>query len=136
MLINGGLSVDDRGTVSFVNDFDFKDVKRFYVVENHEKGFIRAWHGHKKEAKYVYVTKGVIIINIVHMYKEKPNERYILSVVKPQILYIPPGNYNGFKTLTDDTQVMFFSTVSMEETKGDDYRLPAHTWDLFKAEER
>ena len=52
-LINGGIAVDDRGQLSFVNDFDFKDVKRFYMVENHEKGFIRAWHGHKKDVKYV-----------------------------------------------------------------------------------
>ena len=41
-LFIGGQAVDDRGTVSFVNDFDFNNVKRFYQVENHRRGFIRA----------------------------------------------------------------------------------------------
>ena len=41
-IIKGGVAVDDRGCVRFVNDFDFKDVKRFYQISNHEKGFIRA----------------------------------------------------------------------------------------------
>ena len=48
ILIKGGLSVDDRGSVSFVNDFNFSDVKRFYMIQNHVQGFVRAWHGHKK----------------------------------------------------------------------------------------
>ena len=30
VLMKGGLAVDDRGEVGFVNDFDFKEVKRFY----------------------------------------------------------------------------------------------------------
>jgi dTDP-4-dehydrorhamnose 3,5-epimerase len=43
-IINGGIAPDDRGSVRFVNDFDFAKVKRFYQVENHRAGFIRAWH--------------------------------------------------------------------------------------------
>lgn len=121
-LINGGLAVDDRGTVSFVNDFNFEGVKRFYVVENHERGFIRAWHGHKQEGKYVYVSKGAAIIGVFSMDTEERPERYVLSASKPQVLYIPRGNYNGFKTLTDDTQVIFFSTSTTEDSKDDDYR--------------
>ena len=45
----GGIAVDDRGQLRFVNDFNFANVKRFYQVENHRQGFIRAWHGHKKK---------------------------------------------------------------------------------------
>ena len=52
----GGLFSDDRGHLRFVNDFNFEGVKRFYQVENHSKNFIRAWHGHEKEGKYVYVS--------------------------------------------------------------------------------
>ena len=29
-LIPGGVAVDDRGSVRFVNEFNFKDVKRFF----------------------------------------------------------------------------------------------------------
>lgn len=128
MLIDGGLAVDDRGKLSFVNDFDFKDVKRFYVVENHEKGFVRAWHGHKKEGKYVYVSKGSAIVAYVSLEGEWELNRFVLSADKPQILFIPPGNYNGFKTLTDDAQLFFFSTSTLEESKDDDIRQPANKW--------
>lgn len=136
-VIDGGLAVDDRGKVTFCNDFDFKGVKRFYLVENHQKGFVRAWHGHKKESKYVLVTKGAAIVATVEMGKNQVCNRVVLSADKPQVFYIPAGYYNGFKTLTDDTQVMFFSTVTMEEAKDDDYRQPVSYWsDVFNVEER
>lgn len=133
-VINGDLAVDDRGTVSFVNDFEFAGVKRFYLVENHRKGFIRAWHGHKNEGKYVLVTKGTALVGVVPFDTQKP-KTYILSSKKPQVLYIPPEHYNGFKTLTNDTQVMFFSTSTLEESLGDDIRLPARTWDFVWKED-
>lgn len=43
-IIPGDLAVDDRGKLIFVNDFDFNNIKRFYIVENHKQNFIRAWH--------------------------------------------------------------------------------------------
>jgi dTDP-4-dehydrorhamnose 3,5-epimerase len=134
-IIEGGIFIDDRGPLRFVNEFNFKDVKRFYQVENHERGFIRAWHGHKKEGKYVYVARGSAWIGLVDM-DEVHNDRYILSDKKPQILYIPPGNYNGFQTLEDDTIIMFFSTTTTEESKGDDYRVPYNTFPIFNKEYR
>ena len=112
-VMNGGVAVDDRGQLSFVNDFDFKDVKRFYMVENHEKGFIRAWHGHKKECKYVYVPSGAILIGTVNLETEEV-ERFVLSSSKPQVLYIPPGYANGFMNLQNDTKVIFFSTSTLK----------------------
>lgn len=124
-IYHGDIAVDDRGKVTFCNDFDFKDVKRFYMVENHEKGFVRAWHGHKKEGKYVFVPRGWIILATVSM-EDEELERYVLSADKPRVLYIPPGFYNGFKTMTEDTQVIFFSTSTLEDSKGDDVRKPAH----------
>lgn len=134
-LINGGLAVDDRGIVSFVNDFDFKGVKRYYMVQNHAKGFVRAWHGHRNEGKYVLVVRGSIIIGSVNMETDEVDS-FVLSAAKPQVLFIPPGYANGFKTLTDDAQVMFFSTSTLEESKGDDIRFPANKWDIWKVEER
>lgn len=140
-IIDGGLSVDDRGTVSYVNDFDFKDVKRFYMVQNHEKGFVRAWHGHKNEAKYVFVTKGAILFGtfkvddwddpLIH-----DLHRFVISANRPQIVYIPKGYVNGFKSLTEDTQVIFFSTATTEESESDDFRYPAKRWDIWEVEQR
>lgn len=134
-LIDGGIAVDDRGQLSFVNDFDFKNVKRFYMVENHKKGFIRAWHGHKKEGKYVFVSNGAILIGAVNLETNEIN-RFVLSSSKPQVLYIPAGYANGFMNLQDDTKVMFFSTSTLEESMGDDIRFEYDKWDIWNIESR
>lgn len=134
--IEGNLFADDRGYLSFVNNFNFENVKRFYMVENHEKGFIRAWHGHKIEAKYVYVVEGSILLGLVNLETEKVDKKIVLSAKKPTILYIPPNYANGFKTLEDNTKVMFFSTVDMEIAKNDDYRFEYNKWDIWSIEYR
>ena len=141
-LIDGGLAVDDRGQVSFVNGFDFSDVKRFYMVSNHKAGFVRAWHAHKKEAKYVLVVKGAAIIGAVAVddwdnpSKDAKVNRYVLSEKKPTVLYIPAGYANGFMSLTKDAQLVFFSTSTLDESLGDDIRYDARYWDIWSAEER
>lgn len=121
MLINGDQSIDKRGKVTFINDFDFKDVKRFYMVENRWIESPRAWHGHKVEAKYVYVPVGTAKIMIKDM-ETGEREDYFLSAEKPQVLYIPPGKYNGSESLVEGTKIIYFSTATLEESKNDDYR--------------
>ena len=127
-VIKGGLAVDDRGELAFINDFDFKGVKRFYMVKNFSTGNIRAFHGHMKEAKYAYVPKGAALIVIAKMKSEteldksEEPKRFVISENSPSVLYIPPGHANGFRSLTDDTKIIFYSTTTLDESKGDDYR--------------
>ena len=134
-IINGGIAVDDRGDVRFVNDFDFKNVKRFYHVSNHRQGFIRAWHVHKKEGKYVYVSSGSALIGVVNM---ESNEilKFVLSSKSPKILWIPPGNYNGFKSLEENTSILFFSTTTLDESLGDDIRKDFDEWNIWDEDYR
>ena len=142
LLIKGGLSVDDRGTVSYVNDFNFADVKRFYVVENHRHGFIRAWHGHKNESKYVFVAKGSAVVAAVKVDNwENPSKnlqvnRFVLSEKSPSILFIPAGYANGFMSLSGDAKLIFYSTSELKDSLTDDIRFDAHYWDVWKVEER
>ena len=141
-LMRGAVAVDDRGEVGFVNDFDFAGVKRFYLVANHAAGFVRAWHGHKREAKYVTVVQGAMLIACVLIDNwEKPSpelpvQRFVLSAKTPAVLFIPAGYANGNMSLTDDARAMFFSTSSLEESKGDDIRFDARLWDAWQVEER
>lgn len=140
-IIEGGIAVDDRGSVVFANDFDFKDVKRFFMVQNHTPGLVRAWHAHKKSAQYVLVTKGAIILGAVEITDwDNPGsavaQRCVLSSSRPQIAYIPAGFASGFKMLTSDAQVMFFSTATMEESKHDDIRFPVDMWNVWNVESR
>ncbi|MEI6899876.1 MAG: dTDP-4-dehydrorhamnose 3,5-epimerase family protein [Bacteroidota bacterium] len=144
-IIKGDLAIDDRGSVRFVNEFNFEGVKRFYQVANHERGFIRAWHGHQKEGKFAYVVKGSALIGVIDLDAEPmpdkfiPSEsafKFVLSDKKTSILWIPAGYYNGFMSLEEDTILMFFSTSSLEESLGDDIRQPFNRFNLWDIEYR
>ena len=142
VLLQGGVAVDDRGEVGFVNGFEFDDVKRFYTVKNHRQGFVRAWHAHRKEAKYVTVVEGAALIGAVAIDNwEKPSQeteifRFVLSATKPSVVFIPSGYANGFMSLTEGVRLMFFSTSTLEESQGDDIRYDARYWDIWQIEER
>jgi dTDP-4-dehydrorhamnose 3,5-epimerase len=141
-LLRGGLAVDDRGEVGFVNDFDFSDVRRFYTVSNHEQGFVRAWHGHRNEAKYVRAVSGAARVCCVwggDSYEPslgRLGRRCVPSERTPAVLRVPAGFVNGFMTLTPGAKLMFFSTSTLEESLGDDIRFPARYWDPWQVEER
>lgn len=141
-LIEGGLAVDDRGSLSFVNAFAFEGVRRFYMVANHRPGFVRAWHGHKREGKWVMAVDGAAIVCAVKIddwnspSKDVPVHRFVLSATKPAILQIPPGYANGFMTLTGAAKLLFLSSATLEESKHDDIRFDAHYWDPWQVVER
>lgn len=140
--MEGGLIVDDRGSVSFVNEFRFEGINRFYIIANHTVGFVRAWHAHRRESKYVMALAGAAIVAAVGIdnwespSKDLPIHRYVLSAQTPAILYIPAGFANGCMTLTDGARLLFFSTSSLEESMEDDIRYDAYYWDAWKIVER
>lgn len=141
-LIPGGGAVDERGRVIFCNGFDLAQagIKRLYLLSNHQAGYVRAWHGHKTEAKYVLVTRGAALVcctplesfgTLAGSYSTAtspppPNVyRFVLSDRQPAVLYIPPGYANGHMALVTPCDVMHFSMFTIEEAKGDDLRFPA-----------
>lgn len=141
-LIEGDLSVDDRGEVAFVNGFNFEGIQRFYAVSNYAPGFVRAWHGHRHESKFVTVIHGTAVVGAVLIDDwEKPSRdakvhRYVLSSAKPAVLHIPPGHANGFMSLTADTKLVFFSTSTVAESREDDVRFDARYWNPWEVTER
>ena len=141
-IIIGDLAVDDRGELMFTNQFDMKSVKRFYVVSNHKQGFIRAWHAHKLESKYVFIVNGTALISTVQIddwnnpSSDLAIDKFVLTAKKPSILYIPNGYANGFKTLSSDTKIIFFSTSTLGDSIDDDYRFDAYKWNPWEIVER
>jgi dTDP-4-dehydrorhamnose 3,5-epimerase-like enzyme len=142
MLIEGDLAVDDRGSVSFVNAFDLGPARRFYVVRNHHRGFVRAWHAHREERKFITVVEGSVLLCCVRVDDwEAPSsdlaiQRYVLSSHKPRVLVIPGGFAHGFMTLSEGAAVMVFSSATLDESLQDDVRFPARQWDPWHVEER
>lgn len=137
-VLEGGLFVDDRGSLLYTTDVNFPAIRRFYVICNHEVGFVRAWHAHKEEAKYVWVLHGAAFFGCKPIEdwehpKKNIDDIFTITLVdfQPRGLYVPPGYAHGFKTLKPDTKVLFFSTATLESSKQDDYRWPAQYWNLW-----
>ena len=141
-LIDADIATDDRGELMFSNNFDMSKIKRFYQITNFKTPFVRAWHGHKYENKYIVVLKGVAMLAIVKINNwKKPNkdlkiEKFILNDKKPKLLFIPGGHAHGFKTLKSDTRLMVFSTSSVKQSKKDDYRFQSNYWNPWQIKER
>jgi dTDP-4-dehydrorhamnose 3,5-epimerase len=139
-LISGGVAVDDRGQLTFANEFTFDKIRRFYMVENFSTEVVRAFHGHLKEGKCVFVVAGSALVAAValddplHPSKEVKVHRFVLSERQPRILSIPPGYANGFRSLEPQTRLIFFSTATTDDAKQDDYRFPFDYWgeDVWK----
>ena len=142
IIIAGNTSLDDRGVVKFINDFKFDNIKRFYIVKNHQQNFIRAWHGHKNESKYILCIKGSAFISTVKIDNfDKPSkklkyEKWYISENKSELLYIPKGYANGFLSLTADMTLMIFSTSSLNDSLNDDYRYAFDYWNPWELKQR
>lgn len=135
-LIQGGLHVDTRGTLSFVNDFDFKGVDRFYMIRCHRPGEPRGWTGHRRDAKWFSCVQGTFLVAVVAPDDWKaparnlPVERFVLSAQKPAVLHVPPGYATGQVALSDDAILMVFSSGAIQQAKEDDYRFSLDTWSV------
>lgn len=125
---------DTRGDVKYLNEFDFHDVKRFYHIKLPKKGIIRAFHGHMIEKKYAYIIKGTILVILAPLTKaQNPSKKvelkkYVLSADNPSILAIPAGYANGIMSLENNSEIIFYSSLSLEESQKDDYRYPENYW--------
>lgn len=137
-LLQGGCSVDDRGSLQFLNDFPLGNFKRFYTVSNHSRGFIRAWHGHLFESKTFFIIKGAAIVCAVKLTDEHAPDRnqevkrVVLNAGMPSGFYIPAGYANGFMSLTNDAILIVFSDKSLSESLDDDYRFPFDYWNPWE----
>tara|TARA_B100002052_G_scaffold288343_1_gene304406 strand:- start:351 stop:773 length:423 start_codon:yes stop_codon:yes gene_type:complete len=136
IIFEGGISFDKRGSVSYNNSLILGKVKRFYIVQNKKNHFVRAWHGHKVEAKYILCIKGkvkVSAVRIKNFKKPKKNSKvysWIIDEKKPSVIYIPPGFANGTKSLLRGTKIFVLSTSSLKDSLEDDYRFEENFWKI------
>ena len=137
-IIQGGTHIDVRGRLTFFNDFNLKDVKRFYVIEHPDTEIVRAWQGHKIEQKWFYVLAGSFKVMLVtpdnwdHPSKPVSQNNFILKAADNQILHIPGGFVNGFKALEAHSKLMVFSDFAIDDAGSDDWRFEKELWNLWK----
>lgn len=137
-LINGSRVYDNRGSLRFSNELQFKGIKRFYIVHNYNKNFIRAWHGHLKEEKFIGCIKGTFQISAVKINNVKrPNKKnkifnFFLNQSNNNFVHIPNGYANGSMSLEENSELLIFSTSSLKDSLKDDFRYKADYWNPWK----
>ena len=133
-IIQGGNSSDHRGTISYVNEFSFKDIERFYIISNSEENPVRAWQGHKIDAKNFYCLTGAFKIHFVKVDNwENPSkdlsvETIIVSALESKIVHIPAGYANAIQSLEKDSKLISFSTLPLANVNDDDVRYDSDYW--------
>lgn len=136
ILIEGGVYNDERGGISFVNEFSFENIQRFYIIENSLIKPLRAWQGHKLDEKNFYCVTGEFKIGIVKIDNwENPSKKllidiYVLKASDPKILKIPPGYANAVLSSEEGSKLISFSTLPLNRVKEDEMRYPFDYWSL------
>lgn len=134
IVYKGNVFKDDRGSVSFVNDFKFTDIERFYIIENSEEHPVRAWQGHKLDCKNFYCIQGSFKIYYVKIDNwDTPSagikvDSIILDANTSCVLHIPAGYANAIQALEKNARLMSFSTLPLDQVKEDDIRYDKNTW--------
>lgn len=133
-IIQGGNFSDHRGTISYVNDFSFKDIERFYIISNSDENSIRAWQGHKLDAKNFYCLSGAFKIHFVKIdnwespAKDLDVETICVSEFDSKVVHIPAGYANAIESLESNSKLISFSTLPLKNVKDDDVRYPSDYW--------
>ena len=134
IIIEGGFFEDDRGSLSFVNDFRFDKIERFYMISNSESKPLRAWQGHKFDEKNFFCVQDSFKISFVLIDNWKnPSaslkvENYIIKATESKIIHIPAGYANAILSLESNSKLISFSTLPLSKIKDDDVRFEPNTW--------
>lgn len=129
-----GVSVDSRGSVTFANGFPLKEFQRFYIIRNSSDAPIRAWHAHHNESKAFFPINGSFLVGAIKVpdWSEPPLDEnpdfFTLEATNPKALFVPKGYANGIKSLSADAEILVFSSSTLAESQKDDFRFAPSTW--------
>lgn len=127
-IIKGGKFQDERGIVSFNNNFNAFGVKRIYTIENKSIDFIRGWQGHQIEQRWFSAIAGSFKIRLMKIdnwenpSKNLPFFEFILKSSALDILHIPGGYISSIQALEVDSKLLLFADYQLGEIQ-DEYRL-------------
>lgn len=133
-VIQGGRFEDQRGSIAFVNDFNFSNIERFYIISNSQENPVRSWQGHKLDEKNFYCLSGSFKIHFVQIddwenpSKDLTIETVLVSELDSKIVHIPAGYANAVESLEENSKLISFSTLPLSNVNEDDVRYPSDYW--------
>ena len=120
-ILSGGNFSDQRGTLTFNNDFDMSAVKRIYTLQNTTTDFVRGWQGHTIDQRWFSCLQGSIKVQCIELdsseepNKDLPIEEFILSSESLDVLHIPAGYVTAIQTLSNDAKLVSMSDYNLGE---------------------
>lgn len=126
-IIKGNSFSDDRGKITFNNEFNAVEVKRIYFIENNNLDFIRGWQGHQIEQRWFICVKGAFEIKVIKIDNwENPSNDlqdivYQINAVNSDVLHVPKGHITSIQALEEESKLMAMSDYLLGEIK-DEYR--------------
>lgn len=125
--LQGGISKDHRGQIRFVNCFDMKNIKRFYIIRNSDLDLVRGWRAHKIEERWFYTLSGSFIVSLVKIdnwhqpSKELEIEEIILNSVDNRLIHVPCGYGTAFQAIEEGSEILVFADHYLDHAQYDDY---------------
>jgi dTDP-4-dehydrorhamnose 3,5-epimerase-like enzyme len=126
-IISGSRYNDERGSLSYNNDFEASHVKRIYYIENKDISFVRGWQGHKIEQRWFSAVTGSFIIRLIKIDNwESPSAdleivRFELTSDGLNVLHIPAGYATSIQAVAHDSKLLVMADYLLGELT-DDYR--------------
>lgn len=127
--IQGKKFEDERGKLSFNNDFDASLVKRIFTIENIDTAFVRAWQGHATEQRWYTALNGKFEIKLVKIddwnapSKTLEKRTFILESESLDVLHIPAGYVSSIRSLQQDSKLLVMADYFLGENQ-DEFRYP------------
>lgn len=127
MLLEGKKHQDDRGVITFNNDFDASKIKRIYTIENHSVDFIRGWQGHNVEQRWFASMKGsfeisvIVVDDFTNPAKNVTIQKYLLTDEVLTYLHIPSGCITAIQAKQNDSKLLVLADYGLGEIS-DEYR--------------
>jgi dTDP-4-dehydrorhamnose 3,5-epimerase and related enzymes len=118
-------NVDDRGYLIEIlrsTDEHFTKFGQVYIVGDHARNTVRAFHVHKVLWDWFFMSHGSAKFALVDGRKgsatNNETNTFVLTDRKPQLLVIPPG------VLEDDTQMLSTASEVYNKANPDEERVP------------
>lgn len=127
MLLEGKKHQDERGIITYNNDFDTSIIKRIYTIENLSTDFIRGWQGHKIEQRWFACMKGSFEIAVIQIDDfENPSKdlminKYQLNDEKLTYLHVPAGCITAIQSKEENSKLLVLSNYGLGEIS-DEFR--------------
>lgn len=130
-IIRGNYHTDDRGTLTFNNDFNASEIKRTYTIANESIDFVRAWQGHEIEQRWFSAIAGSFKIKLIKIDNwENPAKNlsvleFIITSDNFDILHIPTGFISSIQALEKASKLLVFADYGLGEIQ-DEYKFSAN----------